>query len=192
MICSLQVFKLTDFMLPDRNQKSNTSTRLTLTGHDIHGHLQWQSDQLHQYTSIDQMQNSNVYAAKSMQLAGTLACDQNQYYLCTTSCTGDCRCMDHNTDADMETARYGTGWAKAMYKGAKGAVAGFSAAAKDPKEVLEECKTSLETALAKLNSYHSVHTDASNADEQTIMEAAKKKINEAIAEVVKAESHVKT
>jgi hypothetical protein len=38
-----------------------------------------------------------------MQLAGSLACDQNQYYLRQTSCTGDCRCMDHNTDTDMET-----------------------------------------------------------------------------------------
>ena len=187
----MQVFKLTDFMLPDRNQKSNTSTRLTLTGHEIHGHLQWQSDQLHQYTSIDQMQNSNVYAAKSMQLAGTLACDQNQYYLRPTSCTGDCRCMDHNTDADMETA-FGGAWAKKIYNGAKGAAAGFSAATTSPKEVLKECKTSLETALSVLNSYHSVHADKTNSDEQTAMEAAKQKVTDAIAEVVKAEAHVKT
>ena len=90
MICSLQVFKLTDFMLPDRNQKPNTSTRLTLTGHDINGNLLWDSNNQQQYTSVNQMQNSNVYAAKSMQLAGTLACDQNQYYLRQTSCTGDC------------------------------------------------------------------------------------------------------
>jgi hypothetical protein len=97
-------------MLPDRDQKANTSTLLTLTGHDINGNLLWDSNNQQQYTSINQMQNSNVYVAKSMQLAGTLACDQNQYYLRQTSCTGDCRCMDHNTHADITASFISTAY----------------------------------------------------------------------------------
>ncbi len=96
--------------------------------------------------------------------------------------------MDHNTDADMETAY----WGQSLVKGAKGAYAGAIAGSKNPKQVLKECKTSLETALSVLNSYHSVHADKTNSDEQTAMEAAKQKVTDAIAEVVKAEAHVKT
>ena len=73
----------------------------------------------------------------------------------------------------METGYLG----QSLVKGAKGALAGFAAASKSPKEVLKECKTSLETALAKLTSYHSVHADKTNSDKQTIMEVAKQKIS---------------
>jgi hypothetical protein len=64
----------------------------------------------------------------------------------------------------METAFLGA-IANKIYKGAKGAPAGFSAAGKDPKEVLNECKSNLEAALAKLNSYHAVHASGTNSEE---------------------------
>jgi hypothetical protein len=122
-------------MLPDRKQ----NTQLTLTGHDINGNLLWDSKDQKQYTSINQMPNSNVYAAKSMQLAGTLACDQNQYYLRLTSCSGNCRCIDHNTDADMETGY----WGESLVKGAKGIVHAYTAGTKDLKKNLTETQTDL-------------------------------------------------
>jgi hypothetical protein len=166
-------------MLPDRNQTRDTSTRLTLTGHDINGNLLWESKG-QKYTSINQMQNSNVYAAKSMQLAGTLGCDQNQYYLRQTSCSGDCRCMDHDTHADMETA-----WnpLAGIIKAGKGAMAGAKAAMKTPEIALKDIKEALEKAKSEMGSFHNVHaTEEQKAcikDDQDYVTQAIEKVNKA-------------
>jgi hypothetical protein len=158
-------------MLPDRKQ----NTQLTLTGHDINGNLLWDSKDQKQYTSINQMPNSNVYAAKSMQLAGTLACDQNQYYLRQTSCSGNCRCIDHNTDADMETGY----WGEFVVNGAKGAIHGMAAGVKTLQKNLQETKDDLDKALRVLNVVHNEKIN-DNADLKVAVENLKQRVEHAI------------
>ncbi len=91
--------------------------------------------------------------------------------------------MDHNTDADMETAY----WGESVVKGAVGAYHGANASAKDLQKNLKETKTDLDKAMAVLSVVH--NQQIKDHDElSTKVNEGITKIGEAITAIERAQS----